>query len=115
MVLSYRIGKKPKLTTIKFSKLDQIENTTHIHALSYGANDDDIIEVYINPSTWIKFDKPMRYILMYHELSHDILNLDDLEATPWNEGKLMYPAISSYENKNMDDFIESAHALFEEQ
>ena len=107
--------KKPKLTTIKFSKLDQIENTTHIHALSYGANDDDIIEVYINPSTWIKFDKPMRYILMYHELSHDILNLDDLEATPWNEGKLMYPAISSYENKNMDDFIESAHALFEEQ
>jgi len=25
----------------------------------------------------------------------------------------MYPAISSYENKNMDDFIESSHAVFE--
>jgi len=52
---------------------------------------------------------------MYHELAHDVLNLDDLEPKSWNEGKLMYPAISSYENKNLDDFIESAHALFEEQ
>ena len=43
---------------------------------------------------------------MYHELVHDILNLDDLDAKTWNEGKLMYPEISSYENKTMDDFIE---------
>jgi len=57
----------------------------------------------------------MRYFLMYHELAHDILNVGDLEATSYNEGKLMYPEISSYENKSMDDFIESAHALFEEQ
>ena len=56
----------------------------------------------------------MRYFLMYHELAHDVLNLDDLEAMSWNEGKLMYPEISSYEKKNMDDFIESAHALFKE-
>jgi hypothetical protein len=27
----------------------------------------------------------------------------------------MYPAISSYEKKNMDDFIESFHTLFEEE
>ena len=54
-------------------------------------------------------------LLMYHELAHDVLNLDDLEPKSWNEGKLMYPAILSYETKNMDDFIESGHALFEEQ
>lgn len=107
--------KKPKVQIIKFSKLDQLDNTTHIHGLSFGSGDDDRIEIYINPSTWEQFNKPMRYFLMYHELAHDVLNLDDLEPKSWNEGKLMYPAISSYENKNMDDFIESAHALFEEQ
>ena len=51
---------------------------------------------------------------MYHELSHDILDLKDLEAIDENKGKLMYPELSSYENKNMDEFIESSHALFEE-
>lgn len=107
--------KKPKVQIIKLSKLDQLDNTTHIHGLSFGSDDDDRIEIYINTSTWRQFNKPMRYFLMYHELAHDVLNLDDLEAKSWNEGKLMYPAISSYEKKNMDDFIESAHALFEEQ
>ena len=107
--------KKPKVQIIKFSKLDQIDNATHIHGLSFGSGDDNRIEIYINPSTWKQFNKPMRYFLMYHELAHDVLNLDDLEPKSWNEGKLMYPAISSYGNKNMDDFIESVHALFEEQ
>ena len=106
--------KKPKTTIIKFAKLDQLTNATHIHGLSYGMNDDDRIEIYINPSTWESFNKPMRYYLMYHELSHDVLNVDDLEDLPINEGKLMYPAIATYESKTMDDFIESSHELFEE-
>ena len=106
--------KKPKTTIIKFAKLDQLDNATHIHGLSYGMNDDDIIEIYINPSTWESFNKPMRYFLMYHELSHDVLNVDDLKDLPNNDGKLMYPAIASYESKTMDDFIESSHELFEE-
>ncbi|MEC8458176.1 MAG: hypothetical protein VXY91_02050, partial [Bacteroidota bacterium] len=105
--------KKPKVQIIKFSKLDQLDNTTHIHGLSFGGGDDDRIEIYINPSSWEQFNKPMRYILMYHELAHDVLNLDDLEPQSWNEGKLMYPAISSYENKTMDDFTESFHTEFE--
>lgn len=106
--------KKPKTTIIKFSKLDQLDNTTHIHGLSLGHNDDSRIEIYINPSSWQQFTKPMRYFLMYHELAHDVLNLDDLDNKAINQGKLMYPEISSYEKKNMDDFIESFHALFEE-
>jgi len=106
--------KKPKTTIIKFSKLDQLDNSTHIHGLSLGHNDDSRIEIYINPSSWQQFTKPMRYFLMYHELAHDVLNLDDLDNKPRNEGKLMYPEISSYEKKNMDDFIESFHTLFEE-
>lgn len=106
--------KKPKTTIIKFAKLDQLTNATHIHGISYGMNDDDRIEIYINPSTWESFNKPMRYYLMYHELSHDVLNVDDLKDLPSNEGKLMYPAIATYESKTMDDFIESSHELFEE-
>lgn len=107
--------KRPKTTIIKFSRLDQLDNTTHIHGLSIGHNDDSRIEIYINPSSWKQFTKPMRYFLMYHELSHDVLNLDDLDNKPINEKKLMYPNISSYEKKNMDDFIESFHSLFEQQ
>ena len=50
---------------------------------------------------------------MYNELAHDLLNLDDLEPTEENEGRLMYPNISSYDRKNMDDFIESFKNEFE--
>lgn len=106
--------KKPKKTIIKFSKLDQLDDATHIHGISYGVNNDDIIEIYINPSTWKKFNKPMRYFLMYHELAHDVLNVYDLDNLSMYEGKLMFPALESYESKSMDDFIESSHALFEE-
>jgi len=106
--------KKPKTTIIKFARLDQLTYATHIHGLSYGMNDNDRIEIYINPSTWESFNKPMRYFLMYHELSHDVLNVDDLSNLTVNEGKLMFPEIASYEAKTMDDFIESAHELFEE-
>jgi hypothetical protein len=105
--------KKPQTTIIKFSRLDQLDNTTHIHGLSIGKNDDTRIEIYINPSSWKQFTKPMRYFLIYHELAHDVLNLDDLDNKTSNEGELMYPEISSFEKKNMDDFIESLHALFE--
>ena len=107
--------KKPRVQIIKLSKLDQMDNTTHVHGFSYGMDNDDRIEIYINPSTWLKFNKPMRYFLMYHELAHDVLNLDDLEPQSWNKEKLMYPEMSSYEKMNMDDFIETYKALFEEQ
>ncbi len=106
--------KKPKQMIIKFSKLDQMDNATHIHGLSFGKDDDDRIEIYINPTTWKKFNKPMRYWLMYHELAHDVLNVDDLKDLTENKGKLMYPNIASYEHKTMDEFIERSHELFEE-
>ena len=107
--------KRPKEQIIKFSKLDELDSTTHIHGISFGFNDNQRIEIYINPRTWEEFNKPMRYFLMYHELAHDVLNVDDLEDKDENLGKLMYPSISSYNDKDMDDFIESAHSLFEEQ
>ena len=106
--------KRPSTIIIKFARLDQMDRATHVHGVSFGLGDDDRIEIYINPSSWKDFSKPMRYILMYHELAHDILNLKDLEPTVGNKGRLMYPEISKYEGKDMDDFIESYHELFEE-
>jgi hypothetical protein len=106
--------KKPSTTIIKFAKLDMISDATHIHAISYGIYDDDLIEIYINPSTWKKFNKPKRYYLIYHELAHDVLNVEDLSNSELNIGKLMYPEIASYERITMDDFIEASHELFEE-
>ncbi len=106
---------KPKVKIIKFSDFDKMKDKTHIHGMSLGNDDDEKIEIYINPSSWKKFNKPMKYWLMYHELSHDVLNVDDLKATEENKGKLMYPELSDYEHKNMDDFIESFKKLFEEQ
>ncbi len=103
---------KPKVKIIEFADFDKMKDKTHIHGMSLGKDDDGKIEIYINPSSWKKFNKPMRYWLMYHELSHDVLNLDDLKSIK-DEGKLMYS--SSYEYKNMDDFIESFHKLFEGQ
>lgn len=106
--------KKPTIKIIKFAKFEHISDATHIHGMSFGKGDEDLIEIYINPNTWEKFNKPMRYFLMYHELAHDVLNVDDLNLTLGNEGKLMYPALESYNEKTMDDFIESSHDFFKE-
>ena len=106
--------KKPKTTIIKFAKFDHITDATHFHGVSCGVYDDDIIEIYINPSTWENFNKPKRYYLMYHELSHDVLNVKDLSDTPDNYGKLMYPILTSYESVTRDEVIEGSHELFDE-
>lgn len=108
------IPKQPSTTIIRFARLDQITDATHIHAISYGVHNDDLIEIYINPSTWEKFNKAKRHYLIYHELAHDLLNVDDLPNSESNNGKLMFPAIASYEGITMDEFIEASHSLFEE-
>lgn len=108
------IPTRPHKTIIKFANLDKITDVRHAHAMSYGYDQDDIIEIYINPSSWAKFGKAMRYWLMYHELTHDILNIDDLADIPSNFGKLMYPVLISYEGKTMDEFIESFHEFIDD-
>ena len=50
---------------------------------------------------------------MYHELAHDVLNIDDLSDLPSNNGKLMYPYINTCEITHMDQFIEASHELFD--
>lgn len=105
---------RPKETIIKLADLDKVEGLTHYHGVSLGFEDDQIIEIYINGETWKKLKKPMKYWLMYHELAHDILNVDDLEISEENQGKLMYPEFSKRQGLSMDDFIEGYKTLFEQ-
>jgi hypothetical protein len=106
---------RPKTTIIKFAPLDKITGLTHIHGVSFGINNDEKIEIYVNPSTWKTFNKPMRYVLMYHELSHDVLNLKDLQMLGLNEDKLlMFPALADFRSFTMDEFIESSQRVFME-
>ena len=111
---------RPKSQIIRFADLDKMEDTKEYEGISYGINQDDKIEIYINPSSWEKFTKPMKYWVMYHELSHDVLNVDDLPDTEENKGKLMYPYVSKdftmYTGMvmTMDYFIEHFHSFLEE-
>ena len=103
----------PKDFVVKFSDLESHKNTSHTHGISFGYKDDDRVEIYINKNSWDSFNKTQRYYIVYHELSHDILNLDDLNNSDKNYGKIMYPYISKYDGLKMDDFITNMKLLFD--
>ena len=53
--------------------------------LSYGMNNDDVIILKIDPEKWANASIPKRWYLIYHELGHDVLNLEH-----GNGGKMMF-------------------------
>lgn len=101
---------RPNNIIIKFAELDKIPETRSLAGISLGCNKDYCIEIYINPLVWFSVNKAQKYWIMYHELAHDILNLDHVDKTPDNVGQLMYPEIP--ENYNMDDFKKAYHEAF---
>lgn len=105
---------RPETIIIKFARLETTNKYKGYNGVSFGYNNDDIIEIYINPLSWEQGSKARRYWLMYHELAHDILNAEHVEAIPENKGKLMYPHSSNFKISDMDEFIEAYQALFEE-
>ena len=52
---------------------------------SYGINNDNKIELKIDPVKWQNSSVPKRWYLIYHELGHDVLNLNH-----GNGGKMMF-------------------------
>lgn len=102
----------PKDFTVKFSDLETYTKTSHYHGVSFGYQDDDRVEVYINKNSWNSFNKSQKYYIVYHELSHDILNLDDLNDSDDNYGHIMFPYISRYDNLKMNDFIINMKLMF---
>ncbi|MDA9267682.1 hypothetical protein N9P66_04860 [Salibacteraceae bacterium] len=103
----------PKEVIIELVDLEQLNLNGHMHGRSYGINKPDLVEIYINNKSWNDFNRAQKYRLMYHELSHDILNLPDLDDAPENKQRLMYPAMSKYEYLTMDKFIDMFQNDFE--
>ena len=86
----------PLITTLKatFEPLDG--NTI---ALSYGFDNDSAIIIKVDPEKWANASKEKRWYVLYHELGHDVLNLDHGEG-----GKMMFNfADKEY---SWDDFFE---------
>ncbi len=53
--------------------------------LSYGINNDSKIELKIDPNKWEIASTPKKWYLLYHELGHDVLNLNHGSG-----GKMMF-------------------------
>ena len=68
-------------------------------ALSYGFGDDNLIKIKVDPEKWAKSSTEKRWYVLYHELGHDILNLEHGQG-----GKMMFNfADKEY---NWDDFFQ---------
>ena len=101
---------QPDNIIIKFAELNKIPETRNAAGISLGCNKDYCIEIYIDPAVWLISNDAQKFWIMYHELAHDILNLDHVDKTQDNVGQLMYPDIP--ENCNMDDFKKAYHEAF---
>ena len=105
---------RPKKINIRLESLDTSESTYHMHGFSIGFDNDDIIDITINKRSWNTFSKAQKYYLIFHELAHDVLNLDDLDYNNPNEKNIMYPSIHSFKSLSMDDFIDNFNNLLED-
>lgn len=56
-----------------------------ILALAYGYEDDSIIKIKVDPEKWANSSIQKRWYVLYHELGHDILNLQHGQG-----GKMMF-------------------------
>ena len=54
-------------------------------ALAYGFQDDNVIKIQIDPEKWAKSSSQKRWYVLYHELGHDVLNLEHGQG-----GKMMF-------------------------
>jgi hypothetical protein len=81
----------------KFESLEE-----NIIGLSYAKDNDQLIKIKVDPKAWSESSNPKKWYLLYHELGHDVLNLDH-----GNGGKMMfnfadrgYSWIEFWEDKN---------------
>ena len=65
---------------VKFESLEE-----DIIGLSYAKDNDQLIKIKIDPKAWSESSNPKRWYLIYHELGHDVLNIDH-----GNGGKMMF-------------------------
>ena len=72
--LSY-VNKRDRLILFK-----ELEGETI--AAAYKMDDDDSVLVLVDPENWYDANQSKRWYIIYHELGHDILNLEHGECGP---------------------------------
>ena len=72
--LSY-VNKRDRLILFKELSRETI-------ATAYKMNDDDSVLVLVDPENWYEANQAKRWYIIYHELGHDILNLEHGECGP---------------------------------
>jgi len=79
-----------KKNNIKVSEIKTLDATFeplegNTIALSYAFGDDSLIKIKVDPEKWAKSSTEKRWYVLYHELGHDILNLEHGQG-----GKMMF-------------------------
>lgn len=82
---------------------ETLEGTTI--ALSSGLGQDDKIIIKIDPENWQKASLEKRWYILYHELGHDVLNLDHGEG-----GKMMFNFVDK--DYTLEEFVEDRDYMF---
>ncbi len=72
----------PEINTLK-ATFEPLEGS--VIALSYGFGDDTTIVIKVDPEKWAKSSIEKKWYVLYHELGHDVLNLEHGQG-----GKMMF-------------------------
>ena len=99
-----------ELNNIKLSSDYKITSTFEplddgVLAKAFGIFNDEEIIIKVNPQDWSNASNPKRWYILYHELGHDVLNLQHGQG-----GKMMF----NYSEKdyNWEDFIKDKDYMF---
>jgi len=71
----FYVNKKDRLILFKELQGETI-------AAAYKMNDDNNVLVLVDPENWYEANQAKRWYIIYHELGHDILNLEHGECGP---------------------------------
>lgn len=93
----------PKKTQIEVA-FNELKGETI--AVALGMNNDEKINLVVDPKKWNNYSKAERFYILYHELGHDIFNFNH-----GNGGRMMF----NYKNKSITfkTFNEDKESLFE--
>jgi len=103
--ISYEIDIPEQTISVIFEQLDA--NTI---ALAFGKNKNNLIEIKIDPENWLNSSIEKKFYIMYHELGHDVFNLEHGQG-----GKMMFNFADreynwfdfAYDSKKMFEYVKS--------
>jgi len=95
-------------TNIYFQEIanEDIKEESNVLALALGMFDDCKVQIQVNPLTWYKVDHVRRLWIIYHELAHDVFNIEHHEGGP-----LMNPVIPGFIDET--DFLNAKDLLIQ--